>query len=204
MARRTLYVFMITLSIALASISFRVSPASATDAAKIADELERSWPDWLPDLDKCPADVMPARDVAPNFSIERCSAAMDRCLDRCRKGDASGCYAAAIALGKIRAGRLTEALFLRACTLGIVSGCTNRAAGMDSGKGGSCALRTYRLACDRADPWACTMSAFHLIRGIGTDKDLDRARSALSRSCLLGEDDQACIYGKALLKEIGH
>jgi hypothetical protein len=204
MSPRTLHVFMIALSIACSAVCLEVSSASGADAARIAEELETSWPDWLADLDKCPADVMSAHDAVVNFSIERCSAEMEQCLDRCRNGDANDCYATANALQKIRDGRLSDALFLRACALGIVSGCTNRAARMDFGKGGSCALRTYQLGCDRKDPWACTMIGFHLIRGIGTDKDFDRARRALAQSCRLGDDDPACITGKTLLKEIDH
>jgi hypothetical protein len=193
---------MTAFSIALAAIFSSAAPTGATDAAKIVEQLEASWPNWLPKLNTCPADLMPAADGPPNFSIERCSALTDQCLERCRAGDANDCYATALVLQKVKTGPLSEALFLRACALGVVSGCTNRAAAMDSGDGSSCAIRTFQLACDRKDPWACTMTAFHLIRGIGVDRDLDRARKALTHSCRFGEDDEACMYAKALLKEI--
>ncbi|MBR1309806.1 MULTISPECIES: sel1 repeat family protein [unclassified Bradyrhizobium] len=204
MSRRTLSVFTIALAVALAVISFKSSQASAADSAKVIGELEASRPDWLPKLETCPADVMPTRETTLSFSIARCSASLDRCVDRCHAGDASDCYSAALVIQKAGSERLSQALFLRACALGFVSGCTNRAAGMDSGQGSSCAIRTYQLGCDRKDPWACTMTGFHLIRGIGIERDLDRARKALSQSCYLGEDDEACIAGRALLKEIDH
>ncbi|MCC8963976.1 sel1 repeat family protein [Bradyrhizobium sp. Pear76] len=204
MSQRTLDVLKAALSIALLTSPLVTSPAGATDGAKIVEQLEASWPDWLPNLDQCPADLMPSRAGPSDFSVERCTASTDQCLDRCRVGDGNDCYAAALVLQRAGGSRVSEALFLKACALGIVSGCTNRAAGMDSGQGTSCAVRTFQLGCDRKDPWACTMSAFHLIRGIGVDRDIDRARNALAQSCHLGEDDEACIYGKALLKEIDH
>ena len=61
---------------------------------------------------------------------------------------------------------------------------------MDSGHDESCAIRTYGLACDHNDPWACTMIGFHLTRGIGVDKDHDRVRKTLAKSCRFGEDDE--------------
>jgi TPR repeat protein len=202
MSPRTLSVFMTILAITLAAAPFNSSCASAADANKIIGDLEASPPDWLPQLDTCPADLMPARETHLDFSVARCSAALDQCVDHCRAGDASDCYSAALVIQKAGSRHLSEVLFLKACGLGYVSGCTNRAAGMDSGEGIHCAIRTYQLGCDRKDPWACTMAGFHLIRGIGVEKDLDRARKAFSQSCYLGDDDEACIRGKALLKEI--
>ena len=74
---------------------------------------------------------------------------------------------------------------------------------MDSGRGAACAIQTYEKACDRDDPWACTMIGLHLIRGLGVAKDLKRAAQALSKSCRYGETDQACEYAIKLMKEIG-
>jgi hypothetical protein len=117
---------MTALSIALATSLFKASPAGSTDALKIVEELEASWPDWLPNLDKCPADLMPVHESPFNFSIERCSTSMSQCIDHCRAGDANDCYATALVVQKIKSSPLSESLFLKACTLGLVSGCTNR------------------------------------------------------------------------------
>jgi TPR repeat protein len=204
MAKRAMCMVLIALSIALVAGAVRLSRAGAADALKIVQGLEASWPDWFPSLDACPADVLPARDGPTDFSIERCSNSVEQCLDRCRANDASDCYAAALVLQRAKDGPVPQALFLKACTLGFVSGCTNRAASMDSGNEISCSIRTYRLACDRRDPWACTMTGFHLIRGIGVEKDDDRARKALSGSCRFGEGDDACAAARKLLKEIGN
>ena len=205
MSRRATCVLVTALSIVFAAMFFAATTAGATDASNVLEDIEARWPDWLPNLEQCPADVMPARGNEPNFSVERCATSPGRCLDRCRAGDASDCYATALVFQRIKDGRASEALFLRACALGYVSGCTNRAAGMDkNGKGNSCAIRTYELACDRNDPWACTMIGFHLIRAAGVNRDYDRARKALAKSCRFGEDDPARAGAKALLKEIAN
>jgi hypothetical protein len=181
-----------------------ISPLLATDLPKRVEEIEASWPDWLSKADACPADVMPAQSGdPPEFSTELCTAAVDQCLNRCRTGHAEDCYAAAIVVQKAKDGPLAQALFQKACSLGIVSGCTNRAAKEDSEQNNSCSIRTYELACNHDDPWACTMMGLHLVRGIGIEKDPTKARKMLSKSCRFGPDDQACRVGKALLKEIG-
>ncbi|MBO0755581.1 MAG: sel1 repeat family protein, partial [Bradyrhizobiaceae bacterium] len=108
-----------------------------------------------------------------------------------------------LVLQKVRNNPVSEALFLKACGLGIVSGCTNRAAGMEDSGHSSCITQTFQRACDYNDPWACTMFGFHLSRGIGVAQDRERARQVLSKSCRFGETDQACSYARRLLKEIG-
>jgi hypothetical protein len=190
-------------ALVLAAVALQPLPAAAADSAKMLDDLEASRPDWLHAPDKCPADVMPARETSIDYSTDRCAAAPDQCLRRCQAGNAGDCYTSALILQKIRDNSVSEALFLKACTLGVISGCTNRAAGMDRPEGDACAIRTFQSACDRNDPWACTMIGFHLIRGIGIAKDRGRARQALSKSCRYGDDDPACEYAKRLLKEIG-
>src|ERR1700756_554223 len=182
MRQRATDVFLAALCIIVAAHSFCASSAAAAEAGKIVEQMEASWPDWLPTLDKCPADLMQQHQYSVDFSIERCSNAVEQCISRCREGLASNCYAAALVLQKVKNGPVSEALFLRACALGYVSGCTNRAAGMESTSANKCAIRTYELACDRNDPWACTMIAFHLLRGVGV-KDYARAKKALSQSC---------------------
>jgi hypothetical protein len=178
--------------------------ADAADAAKVLADMEVSKPAWLPSLDSCPADVMPARETKISYHDGRCQDTLEQCLRGCGAGSANDCYASAVVLQTAkRDSSIPEALFVRACALGVTSGCTNRAARMVSEHAGDpCAIRTFTAACDRLDPWACTMIGFHLIRGIGVGKDHKRARELLSRSCRYGGFDEACRYGKALLKEI--
>jgi hypothetical protein len=203
--RRAICVFMTAVSIAVVASALAVPSVHAADVDALVEQMEASWPDWLPKPDQCPADLMPAHETTFDFSIERCSAETAQCLDRCRAGEAADCYATALVFQKVRNGRVPEALFLKACALGLVSGCTNRAAGMDRvSNGNQCTIRTYEKACDLNDPWACTMFGFHLIRATGGNRDHDRARKAFAKSCRFGEDDPACAGAKALLKQIGN
>jgi hypothetical protein len=101
----------------------------------------------------------------------------------------------------------SEALFLRACSLGIASGCTNRAAGImmdEEHRPGAleCASRTFDAMCQRDDPWACTMLAFNLERGLGIARDLTRALEVLPGGCRLGVEDEACQHALEVKKEI--
>ena len=101
-----------------------------------------------------------------------------------------------------------EALFQRACSLGVASGCTNRAAGMLRAAGTSdhrldqCAAATFAKACELEDPWACTMYASHLVRGAGVNKDAKLALRVLEKSCKYGKDDPACENAMQIREEI--
>ena len=133
---------------------------------------------------------------------------MQSCLAECAQSDASACYWLAEALQEARvASQASEALFQRACQLGIVSGCTNRAAGLfnerrDELEAQACAARTYDKACQADDPWACTMQAMHLSRGLGVRQDRQQALKVLEKSCKYGPEDPACTYGQRLMSEL--
>lgn len=95
------------------------------------------------------------------------------------------------------------ALFLRACRLGIASGCTNTAAYIvrveqPAAPRLTCAVRTFELTCNRGDPWGCTMLGELLAEGHGVPRDLQRALRVLPRGCVLGEDDPACLRARQL------
>lgn len=143
MSRRAIRVLMIAFSVVTVARSFTLSTARAAEVATILQQVEASWPDWLPKPEQCPADLMPTHETMFNFSIERCTAETAQCVDSCRAGDAADCYATALVFQKVKNGQLVDAFFLKACGLGLVSGCTNRAAGMDMASDGhTCAIRT--------------------------------------------------------------
>jgi TPR repeat protein len=132
----------------------------------------------------------------------------------CLRGDGNACYAAALRVQELgRTETDSEYLFLRACRLGIASGCTNRAAGimkLEENRAGAleCATQTFDAMCKLADPWACSMLALNLWKGLGTKRDLTRALQVLSGSCRDGEDDPACQAAvklkRAIESEGGH
>ena len=165
-------------------------------------------PSWLFSEDRCPADVFPANEVPVVYGSSACATDLQACVDRCRAAEANACYATALRLDELKgAEEVVQALYLRACRLGIPSGCTNRAAGLAAMEHGRedlwpCVNRTIEAMCERKDPWACTMWGTNLARGRGTRRDLARAREALLKGCGLGEKDRACLAAQKRLKEI--
>lgn len=165
---------------------------------------------WQAQAKKCPAESMPARATLQPLRADPCQGPgrMESCLAHCETGDANACYW--LANGLQPAGGADEGyepLYQRACSLGLVSGCTNRAAGMlaadaDSPEARQCAVQTFAGACDLDDPWACTMYGFHLSRGIGVKADLELALKVLQKSCRFGPQDPACSGAEKLREEI--
>jgi TPR repeat protein len=185
---------------------------SARDLAALTRLRER--PAWLFPAADCPAGIMPAHDEDPHYVPGKCASDLAGCAEGCKSNDAGDCLALALALEERERGTETEtdepifeALYLRACRLGIASGCTNRAAGMayrepESAKANACAARTYQKTCRRDDAWGCTMYGFHLMRGKGVGKDPDLAIRMFRKACGFDEEFEACIKAKRLLKEI--
>lgn len=173
----------------------------AAQSPDVLADLEAAQPSWLYPADACPADIMSDDDVDVLYFGDRCIDALDSCLGKCEAGDANACYALALAAQTLERELVSQALFLRACSLGLVSGCTNRAAGMPQ-QAQACSIRTYEKACKLDDPWACTMLGFHLFHGDGVAKDHARARGVLAKSCRYGDEDEACRSAKELLEKI--
>jgi hypothetical protein len=188
---------------------------SATGSAAALDprteaglQLLRRRPAWLFPAAECPADVAASREETTTYLSEACVPDLSTCLDRCRTGESNACYASALRVQELARDTVgSEALFLRACRLGTMSGCTNRAAGIVTHEpeyrgGDECATRTFRTMCDRQDPWACAMFGFHLKLGRGVEQDLDRALVVLRKTCSLDKDDPACHAALELIADI--
>jgi TPR repeat protein len=163
--------------------------------------------EWLQDTRVCPADVM-LDDEAPIGEDDCESPRLRVCLSSCTSGDGGACYWLAYALQKAKAPEPSiEALFQRACRLGVTSGCTNRAAGVLSGevendRNQTCAARTFQKTCAHDDPWGCTMYALHLSRGMGVPQDRKLALQVLEKSCKYGPEDEACTRGMRLKEQL--
>jgi TPR repeat protein len=151
---------------------------------------------------------MPKHDEDFDYFRGKCIGDLAGCADRCKSGDGGDCQVLALDLQEIDADEdVFEALYLRACRLGIASGCTNRAAGMTfreprSAKSDACAARTYQKTCRRNDAWGCTMYGEHLMYGVGVGKDVELAIRMFRKACGFDEEFEACIKAKRLLKEI--
>ena len=178
--------------------------AVAADANELLAKLGQSKPSWLFPANACPADVMSNQVVPVRYLGDRCIDRLGSCLAKCEKRDANACYASALAAKTLKKKAISEALFLRACELGVVSGCTNRAAGMfTEGGDEKCMARTFEKTCELDDPWGCTMFALHLSHGLGVKVNFGKAKRVLSKSCKYGLTDKACQYGKGVMKKIG-
>jgi hypothetical protein len=69
---------------------------AADSAAALLESMEAAKPDWLPSLDTCPRNVMPARETELKYLAGRCATAPEQCVHNCRAGDANDCYASAL------------------------------------------------------------------------------------------------------------
>lgn len=179
-----------------------------TEASDVARAV-LAQTEWVREATLCPAGLMAAKEARDHLARNECQPGrLASCLGKCTQGSPGACYWLAYALQqKVATPDASETLYQRSCKLGVMSGCTNRAAGMfqaapDDERVKACAARTFEAACAFDDPWACTMNAFHLSRGIGTRQDTARALKSLEKSCKYGPADEACTYGERIRREI--
>jgi hypothetical protein len=165
--------------------------------------------DWVKDSKICPSKLIGVTEAIDHLTRNECKTGdLLGCLRKCTSGEAGACYWLAYELQQKSVSQSTyEVLFQRACKLGVMSGCTNRAAGILNDASGSkeartCAAKTFEMVCARDDPWACTMNALHLSRGIGVPQDTKRALKSLEKSCKYGPEDEACIYAGRIRQDI--
>lgn len=200
---KALALFLVTIAVEAAEPTEAEGPLGDVVAAVLAEH------GWVVDLEQCPSAVMPPWVRKSDESKPDCEQANARqCLEACQDGEANACYWLAQALqrepGQQRA---TDTLFQRSCKLGVASGCTNRAAAIlhldpDSKDKFACTSLTFKLACERDDPWGCTMYGIALSRGQGVNRDLEQAKTALKKACRFDEDDKACVSAKNVRKKI--
>ena len=172
---------------------------SEAQTQKVIEVLKRK-PEWLFTGDVCPVDVMPDFERKIEYKALGCTDNPDKCLEKCQSDDANGCYALALLIDGQRGKEAddTQALYLRACKLGIVSGCTNYAAGKSNltpndEKTLKCAADTFEKTCFRDDSWGCSMYGLALGNGLGREQNTEEASKALQKACTIaGENSQAC------------
>ncbi|MEM7247807.1 MAG: hypothetical protein AAF533_20890 [Acidobacteriota bacterium] len=170
---------------------------------EILDGYAQEMPAWAGEPDACAADHVPPRDRPITYLGDRCLDRPRSCIRECEQGDANACYALALALQQRYPEEppVIQALFLRSCELGVVSGCTNHAAGK-SDEHGECKARTFAATCAADDPWGCAMHGLCLHEGLGVERDVAAARRAFERSCELDQEDPACHHALMALARI--
>jgi len=159
---------------------------------------------------ECPGDVMPGTENVVHHLAEDCDRNPADCLKHCVAENGSACYGLALWLQPQEEieKKYPEALFSRACKLGIISGCTNRAAGMlalgtNNTSTLECIARTFKKTCAKEDPWGCTMYGVVLSQGIGLTQDLKKAAEVLPKACNKhGPSDPACQQAQKLREQI--
>jgi len=183
-------------------LSFAACSPAAEDIKEVADGLTRDQPNWLTTNAECPADVMTDFQAPIRYLGEVCTENPKKCVEGCKSGGPNDCFALALAVEPLRGNtQLADSLFMRACSLGVISACSNRASSM-SVEHSACQVRTYDKGCNRKDPWACLTLGMYLARGMGVDRDLPRARRLITESCELVDDEEWCAYGLDMLMEI--
>lgn len=180
----------------------------SVEAKEVAIQVLRNQ-SWVDASLVCPATVMPKPEILQGVTNNKCHAGKRAlCLQKCAAGNASACYWLANELNDDQGGhQAAEALFQRSCTLGIMSGCTNRAAGMlalgtKDAATEKCAAQTFSTACASDDPWGCTMYGSLLIEGKGVAKNEELALEVLAKSCKYGPGDPACTGANDLRASI--
>ena len=180
---------------------------SLTAAAKAcpADLFDRAQPWW--------------RRIVGTADIPRetCAANPRRCLTRCLEwSNAEACFSLAQAIEEhddVLEEYRKEALFARACALGMGAGCTNRAAGIRNGEYEKdpfralpeaerqvCQFRSFRADCERDGAWGCAMLGQSYQLGEGTEADLTKAREAFDKTCLIDDDFAACDFSREAIQ----
>lgn len=184
-------------------------PAPTSSSVRDMISAIESQPKWLPDPKTCPVAVMSEREISSNYSPDKCKNNLGHCLESCRQNNGEDCYALAVQVDKAFIDRephsIGVSLHLKACELGITSGCTNAAASRlvlpeTSDDVGFCAFDTFERACDRDDPWGCTMYGQRIIEKKGRFREAANARMVLRKSCKFGDEDEACTTAKQLLE----
>jgi hypothetical protein len=170
----------------------------------------KAQPDWLEPSRICPIEVIPDTEKEVNYLDEGCENSPKLCFERCRKDDGNACYALALSIQKKLNTETPETvpLFLRSCKLGIISGCTNAAAGRLSLNAGDksdakCEADAFEKTCRMNDAWGCTMYGKLLAQGFGREQNLEEAVVYLQKACSIhGIEDDACKNAMMVKEQI--
>jgi len=164
-----------------------------------------------PELSKlakiCPSKLVQSQDIEFYNKTSICEKNQSHCLKLCLDGSSDHCFGLANHYNMVddSSGVYSRPLYAKSCQLGLVSGCTNAAAGLKNDYGldeAQCYTKTFEKTCELKDPWGCTMQAVSLVYAEGTKKDLNKALTVMRGSCRFGETDRACSSAMDLASEI--
>ena len=175
---------------------------------KVITALQQK-PEWLFTGEVCPADIMPDVEKKIEYKAAGCADNPDKCLEKCQMDDANACYALSLLFDEQR-GREdadSQALYLRACKLGIVSGCTNNAAGKSNiapndGKTSKCSADTFEKACLKNDSWGCAIYGLALGNGLGREQNTGEALKVLQKTCSISDSESSACQSARKTEEL--
>jgi len=154
----------------------------------------------------CPSELVQPKDISFDDMTDYCGEYQNICFSRCLIGSSNYCFGLANHLNMSEsAEKYSRPLYAKSCELGLASGCTNTAAGLQHYQGphkAECYTNTFKKSCALEDAWGCTMYAYNLVEGKGVEKNIDLALNALKGSCRFGETDPACSAGLELSSRI--
>lgn len=163
--------------------------------------------DWAEDAGRCPVDLLgntPQVEIGDDACIWTDGSA---CLKRCESGDASACYWLGRDLLVREQPQSAGMLLSRACRLGAVPACTNRAIEQfardeQSAASRRCTYLSVEKTCALGDAWGCAMQGGLLRKGSGVARDLDKARDVLEKACADAPETPACASARRTLSNI--
>lgn len=153
----------------------------------------------------CPAEIYSEPEKKYQDYIYHCKTDMKSCLSKCMDGSSNHCFGLANNLQTDSIDKkYAEQLYSLACKQGLITACTNRAAGIMrfNPDDKECYAKSFKLTCSKSDAWGCTMYGLVLSRGIGFEQDNELALSVLKTGCKYGVEDEACKYAKAIEQDI--
>ncbi|HEY1136652.1 MAG TPA: hypothetical protein VGE64_04085 [Xanthomonadaceae bacterium] len=184
-----------------------VGVAVYTPTTKSVADAVIAHVDWAEDAGRCPVDLLgntPQAVIGDDACIWTDGSA---CLKRCESGDANACYGLGRDLLVREQPQSAGMLLSRACRLGVVPACTNRAIeqfGRDqqSAVTQRCAYLSVEKTCTLGDAWGCAMQGSFLRKGNGVARDLDKARAVLEKACGDAPETDACASARRTLRKI--
>lgn len=184
-----------------------VGVAVYTPTTKSVADAVIAHADWAEDAGRCPVDLLgntPQVEIGDDACIWTDGNA---CLKRCESGDASACYWLGRDLLVREQPQSAGVLLSRACRLGAVPACTNRAIeqfARDERSAASlrCAYLSVEKTCALGDAWGCAMQGGLLRTGNGVARDLDKARAVLEKACAGAPQTAACAAAGRTLRKI--
>lgn len=176
---------------------------------KVSQQIT-SKPEWLPFDEQFSSEIVPASSKDLKYSDKGCRNNPNRCFEQCKKEDGNACYALSLLFEERKSleQRDSTPLFLRACKLGIMSGCTNYAAGKLNSDPQNIeitqmAKRIFEQTCEKKDAWGCAMYGMLLGESAESDEDLKSAVEYLSKACeFRSNEDEACKNAQTLIEQI--